>query len=464
MRISRVAACAVAVGAVVLAVPAAAQASGQAAAVSPVVPSLSMATNPSSFRYGQPVTITITDTVQGTTTPIAGQQIEIYIGRSSNALEAPITDSNGKVSATVTAGLGPARDLNEGVSATAVANATTGSTQNSFRTSIIPDRVLLTATVSATRSSYGSAVTVTGHASFDNGTKTTPLSGDGITVTTLSPTGCWGDTYDGYCPPEPTVTGTTDGSGNFSINQPVRFPEQYGVTAGYSPSEPSGWQQLPARVTFIVDTSNLPVVDSLFGNTNTYGTIHFGSCVFLATYGIPIYPPDQPPYPDVHIQYASSARGPWKTLVTAKPGAKGCAYLSHAAAHGRTVYYRTVTDATPGLLAGYSTPVLPLPVTRTSIHGFRVRPATFRAGARLRVTGWVYEKPSGVSDNGGSGTVEILFRPEGSRRWHVVATISTGSYFQAWLRLRQSGAIQARFLQTYYVYGSHSAVVQVHVR
>jgi hypothetical protein len=368
------------------------------------------------------------------------------------------------VSVIVTAGVGPARDLNQGVRAIAVANAAAGSSQASFSTSIIPDRVLLTASVSAHNAIYGSAVTVTGHVSFDNGVTTTPLSGDVVTVTTLSPTGCWGDTYDGYCPPEPTVTGTTNGSGNFRISQPVQFPEQYGVTAGYSPSEPSGWQQLPGSVIFIVDTSNLPVVDSLFGNTNTFGTIHFGSCVFLATYGIPIYRPDQPPYPDVHIQYASSVRGPWQTLVTGKPGAKGCAYLSHAAAHGRTVYYRTVTDATTGLQAGYSTAVLPLPVTRTFIHSFSARPITFRAGARLRVTGWVFERPRGVSDNSGSGTVEILFRPEGSRRWHAVATISTGFYFQAWIRLRQSGAIQARFLQTYYVYGSHSAVVQVHVR
>jgi hypothetical protein len=64
---------------------------------------------------------------------------------------------------------------------------------------------------------------------------------------------------------------------------------------------------------------------------------------------------------------------------------------------------------------------------------------------------------AGANVPGDNGTLEVLFRPAGSRRWRVKATIFVyaGSYlylprapFQAWIRLRQSGSIQARFIQT----------------
>lgn len=400
MIIRRVASCALAAGAVLLGLPAAAQAAvpaapAPAASSTPatVVPSLSFSASPPYLVYDQSVTFTGTDTDVGTGMPIVGQEVDVYAGQGGTQLGSFTTDNAGQFSFTVTAGIGDAADLYEGLWAVAVANATTAAGTASFMPFVYLDGAVLGGLPYIVHAHYDSTIAVSGNVTFflrDAGGATgttTPLSGDTVTFVAR---GCWGDSGNGVCGPPPTYTGITDASGNFTVQVPAQFPEQYTVTAGDSPAVPSAWQETDVQYVGIA-TDHLPVRDHLIAQATTKpDIIAFTSCAHLGEpAGVPVaFFEDQGPlFNELSIQYAPSKSGPWTTLVTSPPrnegGVVACSWPHIRKPRPGELYYRTTTPASTIVLAGASPAVRPTSAFQSAVSNLKLTPA------RLKSKGWV---------------------------------------------------------------------------
>jgi hypothetical protein len=416
-----------------------------------IQPSVALSVSPATYSYGQDVTFSGTDTglyPDGSHQPVAGQVIEI----DGQSYAAATTASDGSFSLALQAGVGEAGQIlaDQGADSDAVANATTAQVfSNLVSTTVVQDPVQISETVSPSVVTSGGTATISGTASFESGSTWLPL--------TNAPLEVWipGDWGPGG---EPAVwTATTDVSGNYQLSVPADVPRQYELQLTYSHYTP--WMSA-SPVLFAIAPVAVPVTDTINARTTGSGRVVLTACVAMTNpIGGPVYLAAVAPLPALQVQYAASAAGPWKTLLTAAPDSAGC-HVATANSPGRSDYYRTVTDASTAYLAGVSAGLRATPPYRSTINDFAVSPRRLRAGRRVTVTG--YLNAAGPEPE----EVQILFRPAGSRHWHVVRRIKLSPYsndFSASVRLTVSGDIEARYNGAEFALACRSRTVYVRV-
>jgi hypothetical protein len=430
-----------------------------------IYPTVTLSVTPAQFSYGQDVTLSGTDIGTypgGATSPLAGQQIEFAAGPDT------VTSSAGSFSVTVQAGIGAGDSLsNLGEYAAAEADATTAGATSAFvPTTVISDPVRLTGmTTDPAVVSYPDSFTISGTASYQSGGEWLAFGQQALTVSSV------GSPLNRNGPPGfagVTVTTADDGSFTAAIPAPVG-PDEYSFGAAedsfYSP-----WFSFPAPV--VVPVLHVPLTGEVFAWANTDGGVYLDPCLDLNVPGNTVVDPAaMARYPDVRLQAAKSARGPWTTVAT-KPKAglpsgppdtvQGCFQTTVRATRSRA-YFRVLTAATSNYPAFTSMAAKVIPAGTAAIRGFLVTPRTLRAGAKVHVSGKLY-----VDGQPGTGMlVQILFRADGSRKWQLKASVygsAADGSFSAAFAVRKAGSIEARYTGSLYQYGARSPAVAVRVR
>jgi len=163
-----------------------------------------------------------------------------------------------------------------------------------------------------------------------------------------------------------------------------------------------------------------------------YWQLTFHGCLGLTANA----PASVPPQGGLVIQYAPSARGPWRTLgAVPKPGGSGCGdhgrtFTAKLNARGNSAYYRAVfAGATQSGGTGY----LPA-VSKTElaakyadrISGFAVSARTVRPGGKLTVRGQL-QYFAGKWHPYARQQVLIILRPQGRRTWYWIVKVGTNA-------------------------------------
>jgi hypothetical protein len=412
-----------------------------------IQPTVTLSVSPAAFSYGQNVTLSGTDTglyPDGSDQPVAGQEIEID-GQSDAAAT---TGSDGSFSLTLQAGVGQVGDVltGPGADSTAVANATTAQVfSNYVQTTVVIDPMRITETVNPSTVTSGTDATISGTVSFESGSTWLPLAG--ATLQASVPTNTK------YYPPLQWTT-TTDASGNYTFTVLTTAPHQY--TLGLNSGFLDDWMSW-SPVALVIAPIHVPVQDQFSARMTGSGQVQLTACTQMVdSDGGYIYEPATAPFPPLQVQYATSANGPWRTLLTAAADSSGC-HDATVKAPGLSDYYRTVTAADTAYLAGASPAEQAYPATKSSINGFYAGPRRLRAGQLIHVRGFLY-----AGRDSETGRIQILFRPVGSKRWRVIGR-ATAHAFKFGFRAKTSGYFEARYIGAEYTLPCQTRSVYVRV-
>jgi hypothetical protein len=427
-----------------------------------IYPDVTLAVTPSTFSLGQTVTLSGTDTGRypdGTTSPLAGQLIDL-LGMDLS------TDGAGSFTTTVQAGAGVLGGFLAAPTETAYSAASptiAAAASNTVKTTVVPIGVEMTGlTVSPTAVSFPGSYAISGDVSYQAGSAYQPFADVPVTVTSL---GVSLDAVDSPGFAGTTVTSGSDGSFRAVIPGPIG-PDAFTIVPGGAAPP---WYTSLAPVT--VRTLHLPLRADSGALGTTAGRVQIHACLTPAVpLSTDLYPKAMAAYPAISVQTAKAARGPWATVATARQGSgppqhvSGC-FAPSVRARGMHAYVRVITPATSAYKAFYSPAVKVIPAVRTAIRRFSVSPRSVRRRGRVHVSGRL--DLSGQLQSG-SYSVQILFRPDGSRKWLVEAQPQANGAvrkfdFSASFTVRRSGRVEARYEASKYTYGSHSGVIRVTV-
>jgi hypothetical protein len=412
-----------------------------------IQPTVALSVSPATYSYGQEVTFSGTDTglyPDGSDQPVAGQQISLFTEATAT------TASDGSFSITLQAGVGLGAVLYlTGFDVEAVPNATTAKAfSNGVQTTTVLDPVQFTETVTPSVVSSGAAATVSGTVSFESGSTWLPLPNIEVVVSLPQANPRLAPQWDG----------TTDVSGSYTISVPTVVPSLYSVLA----ESDSDWFTEGNAADFVIAPVDVPVVDQISARMTGSGQVQLGACVQMNADSVnagPIYWPAAAPFPQLQVQYAASANGPWQALVTGQPDSSGC-HDATVKAPGRSDYYRTVTAADTAYQAGASPAQQAVPAAKSSITDFAVSPRRLRAGQRVHVSGHL-----SAGDLPSAQEVQLLFRAAGSRHWRVVGRERTSNFsFSFRVKVRVSGYIEVRWNGAEFTLPCQTRSVYVRVR
>jgi hypothetical protein len=415
-----------------------------------IEPVATLSVSPASYSFGQNVTISGTDIglyPDGSRQPQQGA--EIY---SPDDELVTTTGSTGSFSVTVQAGIGLGGILDASslsIEAQGDDLTTAAALSNAVPVTVVKDPVRVTQTQTPAVVSSGGTVTIFGTASYESGSTWLPLAKIGVEI--LGPEGVGWST-------------TADSSGSYTIGGvPASVPSRYPLVLSDVPN--ADWLATGSMAVVIVPIG-VPVADSITPRMTTTGHVAIRACI--AINGGPVWWPAAAPLPTLRVQYATSAAGPWRTLVSGAPRVNGgfgwrC-LVATPKKPVRAVYYRTVSDADTAYTAGVSRKAQAIPVAKTRMLNFAVSPRSVRSGRRVKVSGHLL---GGID----TSKVEILFRPAGSDRWRVVRRLSLHTdndmtpytAFSAWITMKQSGSFEARFARGEFFSASRSRAVSVRV-
>jgi len=468
MRTRDIAVATAAVGAAWLGLPAVAQ------AAAPAPTALTLSASASTIRYGQTITISGTDVVAGSSTPVAGQRIDIAAGPASSSVTGEwtaTTDSEGRFAVRVSAGLDGSGAMVDGINAGSVANATDGAAVVHIAANVVAVPVKVALKWDPEVPAYGKSFKFYGGVSYAEAGRQHPLPGGVVVIGGL---GCFGG-QDGSCDVfPPAYRARIRANGSFELSPKAGFPLQFGASAT-SPNGYDGWFSQASPI-FTVVTGHLPTGDFMVARRTVDGDAGISACVSLA--GDPtlnvVYPPALPPLPAAEVQIAERKAGPWHTLVSHKVARNspqwGCYHTVLKPPPGR-LFYRVANPATAGargFLAGHSAAIredMTRPGT-SAVTDLRVGPRRAKPGQRITIEGGI-TITGGYSDGNypGWGTADVLYRPEGSARWSVKARerLSGDLGFIFHVALPRSGEIEVRYNGTLYVFGCHTREVRITV-
>jgi hypothetical protein len=434
-----------------------------------VNPKLTLAVSPSTYSYGQTVTLSGTETglyPDGSTKPISGAAISIS-GGSPDHITAS-TDSSGAYTASAQAGAGGALlpDFEPGLSAFAAGTPTIPSTfSNTVKVTIDLDPTRITNfNYSPHTANFGAAVTVSGDISFESGGTWLPAASQPVAIDAdgVDLTGC----PPGTCNSEP-ASATTRSDGSFSaVISGAWGTNEYTLSMGNGSL--GGWVE-SASTTFDVHVNHVPTrLDMFPAQKDIHSRVHLEACI--SQKATEVLPKIMALYPDAKAQYASRLSGPWKTVPGAgalrdaivPPKHPGFCYRTTDRVPRGAVYYRMITPASTSYLAATSLAVKAHAPARTRIRHFAVSPRTINSGQRVRVSGQLF--------NLAYVKVQILFRPDGSRHWRTEKTAlvsgDNGNWgpFSTSIVLHTSGDVAVRFPGQTYVFPYQTGSLHVHVR
>jgi hypothetical protein len=261
---------------------------------------------------------------------------------------------------------------------------------------------------------YGKTATVTGTLDYTSGSSTVPLSGQKIWIARQ----VWDQSGQ-------LATATTGSNGSFSITLPAQ-PGATTLYVGFAPKPylTSVETTLPVYVAYPTVINNLKVSLSQYWGLSVSGCLGLDSAKqgqkFTSTSGLT-------------VQYASAAKGPWKSLFKIKGneadaacGADGIKFSGSAGAPENYAYYRVVYAGTTSHTATDSNAVLSWRYD-DRITGFKVSPTVVNAGGKLTVRGTLQYYHSGWHNYGGQ-TIFIDLHPKGSNAtWYWIVKVKTNS-------------------------------------
>jgi hypothetical protein len=383
-----------------------------------IQPAVTLTATPAALSYGATST-TLSGTVtglmpDGSTTPLAGQQVEIT--NSGDISQAAQTGADGNFSVTEDY----ASTFTASVQGSTVASASSAPVTVTASTS----STRLTAAVSATNAAFDQQVTVTGNLSYEPGSSFEPLAG--VSVVVQAP---------GY--PDLSVP-VTNASGNFTAtftatkSGPVQV---YFNSAGYQQGGSYAYLAATQATTPTV-TVSLPTSLTRFSAVvASSGTVSVSGCL-----GVTDIPSDAAFSVEgtITIQYAASTSGPWRTLGTitqTSPYARAACGVATAeasfaggfAAQLPKAYYRASFSPDSGVnwLPSVSSPVLAWKHL-TEIRSLKVSPTVLAKGGKLRVRGRLFQDTTRWVPFGRQ-TVEIIFRKPGTTSWYYVLKVRTNA-------------------------------------
>ncbi len=438
-----------------------------------IYPTVTLSVSPTTFSYGQTVTLSGTDTglyPGGTTAPVVGQQITT-LGTLSTT-----TDASGDFSFTVQAGVGQGEYLALGDDVDANPDATTAQAFSNLVTpTVVADPVQLTYMLSPSPVSFDQALTISGNLSFESGSTWLPIPATALTLQQE------GNCDDGNgCPSWTTETS----GGNFILPSfQVTWPAHYGLSGDLPGGSYSDWFSMTWPVLQITP-DHLPVGDYLDGqwpsapgsfirSTRTKQVV-FSACVAVADpgYGNGVYDPDPAPFPNVTVEYSPTAAGPWHVLATGKSSAvklqenpiPGGCYTGSAKRPGpASYYYQAITPADTAYLAGYSAPVQATQPAQSEVSYLDVTPTKVKAGQPVSVSGQLTF--SSKNDEQKTQWVRIYFQAAGTKTWRLEKKFRAGylDTFDVDLKLPTSGKLEVRYLGDPYNFPCTSQQVTVTV-
>jgi hypothetical protein len=419
-----------------------------------IEPQISVSVSPSTYSYGNNVTISGTDIglyPNGKKLALAGQTVNVVPGYGV------ATGPHGGYTATLQAGLGTGAALgSRRVQVQGVATKTIAAADSrKVHTTVVRDLVRVTGpTATAVNASYGGSWTVSGIAWYQ-ATPTIWLQFAGMPVSVVA-TGDWGKLP---VPSGSAVTSSSDSTvGQFSVAlNNVQLPEQY--TVGLAASVMRGpWFSPPASPTVVtIVPTGLPVTDTLTATEDVHGQVYFDACIAVTNpKDAPIYTAGLAAFPDLDI-YANGT-----SLVSGAPGSNGC-FSPVVAAPGAGVSYQVKSYADPAYQAGSSPEVQATQPVKTSIRSFSVSPTRIRPGQRVRVNGVLY---IGSAPAGGGVRVQIVFQTHGRGSWREIASVTTNSSgkFSAHPVIRASGKLEVKYAGTASAFAGRSKVAYIGVR
>jgi hypothetical protein len=362
------------------------------------------------------VTITAPD---GTVTPYVGQ---ITMASSLETDVTLSTDDNGDFTTTVTPDVTGDWVLFEVQSTPTVTFGQ--SAASTFTVNVDP--VKLTATASTKSVSYGGTVTVSGSVSYLP--DTTGATYEPLADTTV-------DVYDTQNPYTPTVKGTTNSEGDYTITLPSTASTTWTVDAGGSVH--GGNRYLGDASVAAPVAVNLPTAITGFHATlSQYGELSYSGCLGLkekiadegtaaSTTG-PV------------IQYAYYANGPWYTLRWGYArggscGDDGFSFSGSGTAPANYAYYRayypgaagSAATTTDGFVSSTSASVLAWKYA-DRIASLSVSSKTVSKGGKLTVKGvlqYYYGGWHAYKDQ----LIYVILRKEGSSTWYWIARVDTNA-------------------------------------
>jgi hypothetical protein len=414
-----------------------------------IQPTVRLTVSPAAYSYGQQVTISGTDTglyPDGSQQPVEGQQVELDNQPYASATTAP----DGSFSFSAKAGFGQLGALlgAGSVQAWVAPDATTAPGYSDYvPITVERDQARMTGTRTPNVVKSGGMVTFAGTVSYENGSAWQPLTGTTVNLQiSFAPLGA--DTWDA----------TTGQSGQYTFTVRADLPEHYTVDVGSNGLDTTWFYATAAS--FTVVPVDVQVSDRLGARMTGSGRVQLTSCVAMSNpRSEPVYLHAAAPLPTMRIQYARSKTGAWRTLATATRRGGGCRVVT-VRVPGRSDYYRTVTSADTAYKAGASAAVRATPAAKSAITAFTAGPRKLAAGDRVKVTG----RLTGTGTKPGQ-TVELYFRPSGSRRWRAIGRVklTARSTFAGSARLYHSGDIEVRYGGAAFTRPCRSRIVYIRV-
>ena len=431
-----------------------------------IQPTITLAASPPTVSYGQ--TLTFSGTVMGlypdgSTQPVVDQPVTI----SAN-VAAPTTDGSGHFTVSVQAGpatIFDATSFDAEIDTATVAKAFS----NSAGITIVQDPVRFTTQLSSDAVSYGTSVTVNGQISFESGSTWLPFTGAPISIVNSY----WGP--KGLPNPDYMIedNAVADASGDFSVALPVTGPERYLVQPTYDGG--GTWFSTNPTVYLPLSVVLPDGLSHVTASLSPAGGVSLSACLDVDTpadakYVNPISV--IPDVPDVQFQYASSAGGPWTTLVSAPSPSNGsdCTVTNTelvneaAKAPGTSDYYRAVTNGSVNFQPATSS-VVHASIDPTRFESFTAAPSRPKAGRPVTVAGLLQRRASGWHSLARQ-KVQVIFRAKGSKTWTVLRTLTTraNGRFSARIKLRRNGLLSARYLGNKTDLQCSARQIRIHIR
>jgi hypothetical protein len=356
-------------------------------------------------------TVTGVLALNGNTIPLPSVPVSIGV-HGQPAIKTVTTDSNGNFTTTIT---GIAKTTAFDLTIAAGSNYTMASTQVQIVAQPTATRIVETSTTPP-HLKYGQKVTIRGIAQYAGATAWAPLPSSSVLVKV------------GAYKPTLVKTGT---DGSFSVAlATLRGPN-------WSASVVAG-SLIESSSTGGILTIQVPLRVNSFAAKLTVGdTVAAAGCLQVTV------PYSRGPQSKIHIDYAASARGPWKDLGTLplRNGAHatpGCRAVSEASFDGSlpaklaNAYYRADFPANNGFDAALSQ-VIHSARTQTKITNFAIKPLEVNTGGVVTITGRLWHLGKSWQPYANRPIV-ILYHQAGSNFWGRIKgafTTSKNGYFTA---------------------------------
>jgi hypothetical protein len=356
-------------------------------------------------------------------TPVTGQQVTITAGQGAQTWTAT-TGSDGSYTVTV-----PYAQSTSGqdvlYNASAAQTSTATATTATLEVGPIYAQTQVTATVTPATTDSGGMQTISGSVQYlwpaGPGEPSGWQAANDVTVTIAA----------AYPAEAPVVQVVTRPDGTFSATLPVAV----GTTTWDVSSSQDDLNYEPflaGQAITVASTRSWPdAVTGFTASLSKYGVLTVSGCLAST-----ISPgPETGDYPDLELQHASTASGPWHDLASLTTGVtsscQGAAFDAYGPAPAASAYYRVIFTGD----SSYD------PVTSSTVHAWRystrfksfsATPGAVLAGRRIIVSGRL--EAYGHSWTGyGRQRIQIIYRPAGSKSFYSAKWVSTNSkgYFSA---------------------------------